>query len=176
MVETPDHTRAKIYPIHDIVLAAHCANLRPRPLVDVAANAEVNGQVTLPVLTLRVPCPGAFPILLKYLYNPAPVSLLCELVGCASVEEIAHLPMDIMLKPQWSVYLARSRTPQELFSLAQTVVGLWMNAVTLGVLDQVLWRVMDYAWNILYGALHRRHAQHRERVVALSQPIARPAA
>jgi len=175
LIETANR-QAKLYPIHDIVLAAYCANLRPRPLVNVATNAEVNDQATLPVLALRVPCPNAFPVLLKFLYNPAPVSLLCELLGCASVEEIAHIPVDLMLKPRWSLYLARSRTAQELFSLAQMVVGLWMNAVTLGVFDQVLWRVMDYAWNVLYGALYRRNAQRRERIIALRQPIARPAA
>ncbi|KAJ7130454.1 hypothetical protein C8R44DRAFT_872255 [Mycena epipterygia] len=87
-----------IFPVHAVVLAAHCATLRrcSRP-----APAHSHSSVSLPALPLALPSPQAFAILHGFMYThylapafaallPLPFAFLASLERLSNAQDTAH--------------------------------------------------------------------------------------
>ncbi|THH21397.1 hypothetical protein EW146_g141 [Bondarzewia mesenterica] len=148
-------------PIHDVILAAHCANL---PILPPSSQSRVNqgDTVTLPVIPLGLPSPTTFRALLGFLYLKRTDLLLAMILPCApgphpspaaDASEMERHAMAIQRVRTFAQQLAVTFTPRVLFERAMYVNGLWQNACALGVFDQQLWACIDWCWEVLLTAL-----------------------
>ena len=133
--------RAVLYPVHGLVVAAHCANLPVLPQSQPQSGAT---NVSLPVVPLALPSPPMFPLLLAYLYKGRVQEVLSALFpfGVADAAPRDHLKRTI-----------EACSVSGLLSLAMKTHGLWSIVATLGIFDQPLWRTIEYAWATLLDAI-----------------------
>jgi len=115
-----------LFPVHDLVLRVHCANL---PLLPLSRPSASSSHATIPVVPLRLPSPETFPLLHAYLYTQQPTTLLASL---------AH-PCDSDLV--------------QLATHASKIHGLWRNACMLGVVDPRLYDVIEASWETTLAAM-----------------------
>jgi hypothetical protein len=119
-------TKVALYPVHDLVLAATCTrlpSLRPRLRSDTST--------AVPVQSLRLPSPSAFPLLLAYLYTRRADALLAGL-------------------------LARRDGRVDVRGAAARTHGVWQDAAALGVADEQLWDTLDLAWTAVSAGAARK--------------------
>lgn len=120
--------KVTLFPAHDLLLAAHCANLPALPASKLSTSSCATA--TLPVVPLCLPSAEAFPFLQAYLYTKSTASLFTSLLPSAA-------PVD-------TVSLAHRAT---------LIHGLWRNACALGVVDSPLFDTIDRAWDAVVGSL-----------------------
>ncbi|TFY79527.1 hypothetical protein EWM64_g4484 [Hericium alpestre] len=61
--------RVTLYPVHNIVLATHCAALPALPASDPDCPSAPGASINVPVVPLCIPHPQSFPTLVSYLYT-----------------------------------------------------------------------------------------------------------
>ncbi|KAJ7173135.1 hypothetical protein C8R43DRAFT_1119937 [Mycena crocata] len=108
-----------LYPFHDLVVGAHCANL---PALPASQPSTSSSRTTVPVVPLRLPSPETFPLLHAYLYTQQPETLLAALA------------------PPCESDLLRLATH------SHKIHGLWRNACVLGVVDEPLYDIIESSW------------------------------
>jgi hypothetical protein len=144
-----------LYPTHNIVLSAHCANLPPIPAPSQPTPTVAPATLTVPVLPLCIPSPQTFPALQTYLYTKRIDALLAFLLPTMP----PTLPADAghaqtsALQREFPAQLARTHSVAKLLSHAMRVNGLWRNACALGVHDDGLWTAITLGWEVLLDAL-----------------------
>ena len=156
--------KVSLIPVHNLVLAMHCAKwfkLAPTdttqtPIVDRQGIAGT--QITLPVVPLAVPHPESFLLLLQSMYTHKASWLMDQLVPVQ--KPAIAFPSPSNPAPENPHYiletgrrLAARYTPGALLEMVGTVVGLWQNAVYLGVSDRRLWTAMDWSYDMLLTGL-----------------------
>lgn len=140
--------KVELFPVHDIVLAASCANMPPLQTTSRDAPADPS-TVRLPVVPICVPHRETFALLQQYLYTRQSDRLLaCLLPGTASDVQ----PEDV------ARHYAETCSLAVLMQHAMQVHGLWSNACVLGVFDESLWRVLDVSWALLMESLRLAQA------------------
>jgi hypothetical protein len=156
---SPNSTRrVTLFPIHNIIMALHCAHLPTLPK-STASEPDSVGQMTLPVIPLCIPSPETFSQLSAYLYTRNCSQLLVSLLPTRMLTPASILSFDHILDvdspelQQYSEKLRATYTPHALLMHAMTINGLWRNACALGVFDDQLWEVLDLAWDAVLGAL-----------------------
>ncbi|TDL27975.1 hypothetical protein BD410DRAFT_781908 [Rickenella mellea] len=157
--EAGEKCKVMVYPIHSIVLAAHCANLSALPPSKPNAPETPGAPVTIPVVPLCLPHAESFPILSTYLYSKRPTNLLSALLPPAPrdpnqqpIDKTSAASMTRALRER-AVAIGSAHSPNVLVERCAHVSGLWHNVCALGVYDDVLWRTMDVAWETLLVAL-----------------------
>jgi hypothetical protein len=89
------------------------------------------------------------------LYDPSPPILLSSLLDLprdtASTQDNAEDQTSNSRPP--AVQRLAALSVHSLFSRMQKIHKLWSNTVALGISDQMLWRVMDRAWDCFVSAL-----------------------
>jgi hypothetical protein len=140
-----------LFPTHNIILAAYCANLPQLPPSDALRPERPGDKITVPIVPLCIPSPQTFPHLSAFLYAKNNISLLASLFS-------TRPPLSLSLDDEHSVRqfagrLAATYITQALLHQIMTVNGLWRNACALGVFDDGLWGAMDLAWETLLTAL-----------------------
>ncbi|KXN91551.1 hypothetical protein AN958_00537 [Leucoagaricus sp. SymC.cos] len=142
--------KVTLFPVHSIIMAAHCANLPPFPPENEETEGKSSREIELPVRPLLLPSPKTFPFLLQYLYLRQPEGLLRYFLST----EVAVLFID---KLQHHDSLARMMATKfstgGLLQHMTVVHGMWQNACSLGVYDDDLWRAIDFAWKVLLMSL-----------------------
>ncbi|KAI0061084.1 hypothetical protein BV25DRAFT_1805967 [Artomyces pyxidatus] len=158
----PASDNAILIPTHHIVLAANCAHLPRFP--PSRAQHRANGMAVVPVIPLTVPTAEAFAPLHNFLVShrldrfmaallPVPPELLSGArAGSSSSNPLAHVSA-----PQLATYLAASAAGDKLsalMGLTRSVSAVWRNACALGVFDRDLWAGLDFAWEVILGAMN----------------------
>ncbi|KAJ7173127.1 hypothetical protein C8R43DRAFT_1119930 [Mycena crocata] len=115
-----------LYPFHDLVVGAHCANL---PALPASQPSTSSSRTTVPVVPLRLPSPETFPLLHAYLYTQQPETLLAALA------------------PPCEADLLRLATH------SHKIHGLWRNACVLGVVDEQLYDIIESSWEQTIAAM-----------------------
>ena len=138
-------TRPFFFPVHAIILATHCARLPPFPQSASQTPAEAGSKITLPVITLSIPNPETFPIILHYLYTKhvdrlSSALLPLPLQDGKSIDELSQT-------------YSSTFTVQALLSHVNRVHGLWSNTAAFGIFDGKLCDVIEMAWDVLLKAL-----------------------
>ncbi|KAF7366835.1 Clampless protein 1 [Mycena sanguinolenta] len=172
---------ASLFPVHAVVLAAHCAKLPPLPPAPVSSHSTL----TLPVLPINLPSPPAFAILHAWMYTgrldaalgsllPLPAPFLATLSSASSSSRSssrshggpsAH---DVVLQTlrnpsamhplQHHLFSASGGNVATLLNHAAHVKELWQDMVALGVYDPALWDALDLAWEVVLGGMGRAAA------------------
>ena len=117
---TAGKTKVTLFPSHQLVFSAHCANLPSLPPPSKSSTSEKCRRI--PVVPLRLPVPAAFPLLYSYLYTKRADVLLASLTP----------------EPEHDM--------ASLTRMAALVQGLWQNTCVLGVVDAVLYDTLDDTW------------------------------
>lgn len=125
---TAGKTKVTLFPSHQLVFSAHCANLPPLPSPSQPSSEK---SCRIPVVPFRLPVPAAFPLLYSYLYTKRADVLLASLTP----EDDHDVP--------------------SLMRMAALVWGLWQNACILGVVDAVLYDMLDDTWCRITTGLER---------------------
>ncbi|KAJ7824756.1 hypothetical protein B0H14DRAFT_3110858 [Mycena olivaceomarginata] len=155
-----------VFPVHAVVLAAHCAKL-PR-LPPASPPSSRSSSITLPVLPLALPSPQAFAILHAYMYThridaalgallPLPPAFLASLAAAQdpSAALAAALAQPSTRHALSAHLLAAAGTSlSALMAHAGHVKELWQDMVALGVYDPALWAAVDLAWEVVLGAMN----------------------
>lgn len=152
-LETPP--RVLVYPVHHIILATSCANL-PVVRKTEPRTPSPAGEISIPVLGIKIPCPETFGLLNIFLYKKDTLWLLGMLLPTRNATPAGLLAFDIEADAkelfEFRVMLRQTFSDHVLAKYMKTVNGLWRNAVALGVCNDEFWDVLDLAWNILLGA------------------------
>lgn len=150
---------------HNLVLATHCAKWFPLPSstnvkeTTVSNRAGVSGTaLNLPVVPLAVPHPASFMYLLQTLYTHKVSWLLDQLVPVPKPTVVFPTAENPQPKnPHYIIEtgrrLAARFTPQAIVAMIGTVIGLWQNAIYLGVSDKRLWIGIDWSYDMLLTGL-----------------------
>ncbi|KAJ7151312.1 hypothetical protein C8R43DRAFT_1190717 [Mycena crocata] len=171
--QAPD-AQQSLFPVHAVVLAAHCAKL---PRLPPPARSSSSSAV-LPVCPLALPSPQAFSILHAFMYThrldaalsallPLPASFIESLAASYSSSASARgAPTPVALvhaalsEPQTrhalSAHLCASAAGNmsALMAHAGHVKELWQDMVALGLYDSELWDTLDLAWEVVLGGLN----------------------
>ena len=123
---SPGKTKVTLFPSHQLVFSGHCANL---PALPSSQPSSSDTERRLPVVPFRLPVPAAFPLLYSYLYTKRADVLLGA------------------LEPEHESDMA------SLTRTAALIQGLWQNTCVLGVVDNVLYDTLDFAWGRVMTAL-----------------------
>ncbi|KAI8989040.1 hypothetical protein BD414DRAFT_577757 [Trametes punicea] len=173
--------KIRIMPIHNLVLAAHCAHWFPMPSksdveqkrVYVNLGGALGTALKLPVVPLTVPHIASFHQLLEFLYTHKVSKLLDHLVPVVRPPFV--LPTASNRCPQNPHYiketgrrLAARYNPWALVGMIHHVFGLWKNACSLGICDWRLWLAIDWSWDMLLTGL--AYAVGRPEIVPRPQP------
>ncbi|KAI0059984.1 hypothetical protein BV25DRAFT_1808084 [Artomyces pyxidatus] len=150
--------RVTLYPVHNVMLASHCANLPSLPDSHPIIPETPGSSITVPVVPLCIPSPQTYPHLSAYLYIKRADILLSQLLPCPPPPAVATPPDDSESAQKDAIMtfagkLAATYTPHALLQYAMRVNGLWRNACALGIFDDGLWATMDLAWEIVLCAL-----------------------
>ncbi|KAJ7711519.1 hypothetical protein B0H16DRAFT_1679053 [Mycena metata] len=153
-----------VFPVHAVVLAAHCANI---PRFPAPPRSRASASVTLPILPLSLPSPQAYSILHGFMYThrldaalgallPFPPAFLETLAPSPSSN--AHLAAALAsgsTRHQLGAHLcaASSGNLTTLMTHAAYVRELWQDMVALELYDPTLWDALDLAWEVVLGAM-----------------------
>jgi hypothetical protein len=163
---SPADAPQAVFPVHAVVLAAHCAKL-PR-LPPASPPSSRSSSITLPVLPLALPSPQAFAILHAYMYThridaalgallPLPPAFLASL---ASSQDPSAALAAALAQPSTRHALSKhllaaaGTSLSALMAHAGHVKELWQDMVALGVYDPALWAAVDLAWEVVLGAMN----------------------
>ncbi|KAJ9108120.1 hypothetical protein QFC19_002587 [Naganishia cerealis] len=120
-----------------------------------AGTRSLASIVDLPLVHVSVPFPSMMAPLHGWLYNPSPPILLASLLD---IPRDAREPQDdstntssTSLPP--AVRRLSALSVHSIFVRMQRIHKLWSNTVALGVIDEMLWKVMDRAWDCFVSAL-----------------------
>lgn len=157
--DVPATTRRRVtlFPIHNIILATHCANIPILPKSNVVRPDTPGSVVSLPVVPLCIPAPDVFSHLSTFLYTKRIDHLLATLLPCPVPHALylgdpkSERVLDLL--QTFADRLATNHSTQTLFSHMMAVNGLWRNACALGINDENLWCALDVAWEVLIIAL-----------------------
>ncbi|KAJ7611278.1 hypothetical protein FB45DRAFT_941457 [Roridomyces roridus] len=157
-----------LFPVHPVVLAAHCAKLPRLP----PAQPDSRSCATLPVLSFSLPSLQAFTILREYMYThrldsalaallPLPPAFLQTLGPSGLSDAIAAALSSRNAMHALAAHLAASSgsSVSALLAHAAHVKELWHDMVALGLYDDELWDALDLAWAVVLGAFNLVAAQ-----------------
>ncbi|KAF7292761.1 hypothetical protein MIND_01174600 [Mycena indigotica] len=117
-----------LFPVHDIVFAAHCATF---PVLPSSQPTTTDSTISVPIVPMRLPSPETFSILQGYLYTQQPSFLRSALKTPLEAEG------DFL----------------RLAAHAHKIKGLWANACLLGVVDDRVFEVVEEAWTRVLDAM-----------------------
>jgi len=162
-VPSTHRNKVTLFPSHNVVLAAHCANLPALPSATHPIPAAAGSSITVPVVPLCIPAPELYTPLSVYLYTkrldmllqsllPAlPTTSLNVYTSPDETSEEATKQREGLLS--FAQRLAATYTPHALLSYAMRVNGLWRNVCALGIFESKIWAAMDFAWEVLILAM-----------------------
>jgi hypothetical protein len=155
--------KVTLFPSHNVMLAAHCANLPSLPSVDHPIPATPGSSIKVPVVPLCIPAPELFSSLTLYLYTKRvetllqiflptlPSSSLNLYVSPNETDEVAKKQrIDLV---DFARGLALTYTPHILLRFTMRVNSFWRNVCALGIFESRVWAAMDFAWEVLILAL-----------------------
>ncbi|KAJ6531264.1 hypothetical protein B0H19DRAFT_967008 [Mycena capillaripes] len=148
-----------IFPVHALVLAAHCSKLPRLPPPAPRASTSVH----LPVLPLALPSAPAFSILHAFMYSKRLDAVLTALfpIPPQFLRALTHKTVRAALQSGADLHYlsahlcaASASNVQALMTHTAHVKELWQDMVALGIDDTALWDTVELAYEIVLGALN----------------------
>ncbi|KAF7328976.1 hypothetical protein MVEN_02527600 [Mycena venus] len=148
-----------IFPVHALVLAAHCSKLPALPPPAPRGSTSVH----LPCLPLALPSAPAFAILHAFMYSKRLDAVLTALfpIPPPFLRALTHKTVRATLQSgadlhHLSAHLCAASTANVQILMTHTahVKELWQDMVALGIDDPALWDTVELAYEIVLGALN----------------------
>ncbi|KAF9262753.1 hypothetical protein L218DRAFT_903284 [Marasmius fiardii PR-910] len=152
--------QAIIVPVHALVIASHCARF---PEIRIPSSRLQGHNLQLPVIPFSLPSPGAFTVLINYMYShrldkvlkalfPMPSGFMSNL----SRRDVRDILDSRSTLHELSTYLCEhdQYSLQRLTAHAMHVRDVWQDMVALGLHVPELWDTIDLAWEVILGALN----------------------
>ncbi|GAW00241.1 clp1-like protein [Lentinula edodes] len=154
----PPRTDVKMYPVHSLFMAAHCAKLGafpPSPITAVESfpASDEPRTVTLPVRPLCLPSPSTFPSLLHYFYLRRSEVLFKAFLPCDFSTDFVENCMNEEEIMSLATHIGKTFNPNVILKHAKVIHGVWQNACALGAFDDGLWMAIDSAYEVIINAL-----------------------
>ncbi|KAG7095985.1 hypothetical protein E1B28_006668 [Marasmius oreades] len=153
--------QALIIPIHALVVASHCARF---PEIRAPSSRLQGHNLQLPVIPITLPSPGAFTVLVNYMYSHRLDKVLKELLSPMPSGFMSNLSRrdirDILDSRSTLHELSKYLCEHDQYSLQQLtartvrVRDVWYDLVALGLHAPELWDALDLAWEVILGALN----------------------
>lgn len=140
----------QLYPVHSLVLGAHCTKLPPFERVESSASTAEDSSIMTPVRSICVPSPGQFPDLLAYLYTKDKTPLLRSLLPLGG--PLHNLDDDATLRA-FATHIGRKFQVESLMETVFKIHACWSNVCSLGIFDKGLWEQIDRAWEVVLTAM-----------------------
>lgn len=156
--------KISVIPVHGFILAMYCSNIRKylpsKRIITAAKSCRVAAQddepemevhrsaLRLPVLSIAIPDPSSFMVLLQYFYT-GNLRAFCLNAAPYLAYEPREFPLDMadktneMYMRALSCQLAENYPPPELREYWQNLWWLSWNMVALGVSEPRLWAVLN---------------------------------
>ncbi|KAG2138377.1 hypothetical protein DEU56DRAFT_736450 [Suillus clintonianus] len=147
--------RVTLFPAHNLVFAAHCANLPILP-TSTPAFVECEGQdIKVPVVPFCIPAPEVFHQLSRFLYTKRIDHLLGSLLPFATPPSLYQDDPDAVMPTlaKFAHKIADAYTAKAVLQYIANVHGMWRNVIALGIADERLWCALDVAWEVLLTSL-----------------------
>lgn len=149
--DTESKLPVKLYPVHGVILAAHCANISALPESHPSI-PEPGSSIKLPVVPFNLPHADSWPLLSAFLYTRRIEALMASLMPCPPPVTVDDESGRVLLQ-RYARALAATLPSRTIHKRLQIVYGLWANACRLGVFEHGLWTVIDRCWEVLLTAL-----------------------
>jgi hypothetical protein len=140
-----------LYPAHNIVLSAYCANMPVLPYSSPLSPLLKGGRVQLPVVPICLPHPQSYATIQQYLYTKDRISLIMSMLPTLPPRGV--LSGGSSATAQYARDLAQTFTTQKILSLLRNAHGLYRNMCALEVQEDLMWQLVSVAWEILLSAL-----------------------
>ena len=139
-----------------MVLAANCCRARKlRYLVDLPLTGKAN-EIMVPLIPFGVPSEETFLLFLRILYLKDYRSTFFPFMDKGSVP----LTPDENASPYLVQRLERA-SECVLKECLKRTHGLWLNACALGLIDNLFWQWLNFAWGTYRDALGAKYRQPR---------------
>lgn len=140
-----------LYPAHNTILSAYCANMPSLPYSSPPPPAQQGGPVRLPVVPVCLPHPPSYAHIQQYLYTKDHVSFLQSMLP--SIPSQGACGDSSPATPQYVKDFAATFTTQKILAFMRNAHGMYRNMCALGVQEDVMWQLLNVAWEILLSAL-----------------------
>ena len=147
--------RYQFLPAHNIILGAHCANMRVlrRELPLPPQPTEPGTSLTLPVERLTVPHIDSFRPILEYLYTKNAEVFAMSMIPTSTARPADGSQQQTHTVAAWAHRLARTFTYEVLLRHMEYILGTWQNIVFLGIMDDEMWHALQASYFTIRGAL-----------------------
>lgn len=154
----PNCQNVTLFPVHSIVLAAHCHNFPP-----LATPTEPLPPNHLPVQPFCIPHVQSYAALSQYLYThrqdllfaslcaPLPPPKFFPTTPHSTSSPLPSISKDDMLK--FARELSETYTEHKLLQSISSIHFLWKDVYALQILDEGLWEILDVAWGVYICAV-----------------------
>lgn len=164
----PTPGNGMLLPIHALAYVLQCVSLPALPSTSATQAASTTGMRDIPVVSLRIPCPKAFPVMHRFIYNHNATELLCSLLPIRHITTTLNRsssPFDgpnlEANSPTLPKHFTITRAVQilselpvsELLGYAKQVHAAWANGIAVGLLSHLYWSTLDRAWDMIVGAM-----------------------
>ncbi|KAG9051587.1 hypothetical protein FS837_004097 [Tulasnella sp. UAMH 9824] len=162
-VINPTTSHGQLYPVHALVLGAHCARLPPFPVPADTDSAEAGASTTFPIVPITLPHAESFPIIFDYLYTKNFARFVSSLIplppsSTATTEDGKPLNPDQKFQRVVEA-LVQTYSMGALLEKMKFVHGVWSNVFKLGISEEGVWKCMNTAWTALVRALVKAREQ-----------------
>ncbi|PWN20963.1 hypothetical protein BCV69DRAFT_282469 [Microstroma glucosiphilum] len=165
---SPASSNGMLVPIHALAYVLQCVSLPALPSASACPAASTTGMRDMPVVPLRIPCPQAFPVMHRFIYNHNATELLCSLLPIRHITTtlnrssspfgVPTLGADATTLPKHftvtrAVQILSELPVSELLGHAKQVHACWANGIAVGLLSHLYWSTLDRAWDMIVGAM-----------------------
>ncbi|KAG8985778.1 hypothetical protein FRB94_004570 [Tulasnella sp. JGI-2019a] len=138
---TPRHYSA----IHALTLLAHCQDIP-----NVITEPRKTPITALPVISLKVPSPPTFPIILDFFYSLHTPSMAAQFLPIDTEAFRTLAGPDFNGTPEATAcVLAQMMTARSLVDSARRVHAIYENAAALGIWHEGFWSALSTAWTVI---------------------------
>jgi hypothetical protein len=147
--------RVTMYPVHQLMLAAHCAHLPMLPLRSLSTTPAPEGYVHLPIVPLGLPSVETWPALQHYLYTKTLSPLFQHMLPIPALppSSSADTPFIDIISQNGD---ALGKMDLDLLiEHAAWINALWRNCSALGVVDTVLWNAIELGYGSIINGIEK---------------------
>ncbi|KAI0089439.1 hypothetical protein BDY19DRAFT_1047873 [Irpex rosettiformis] len=140
-----------LVPAHNVVLTAYCANMPRLPVSSPAPPSEKGGPIQLPVVPMNLPHPQSYGHIQQYLYTKDRVTFLMSMLPSIPPQAVFRGLSSAAV--QYAKDLAMTVSTQKILAFLRNAHGIYRNMYALDVQEDVMWGLLNVAWEVLLTAL-----------------------
>ena len=149
--ENGARTSMSLFPAHNIILSSYCANMPPLSLSPASPPLEKGGPIQLPVVPMALPHPQSYGHIQRYLYTKDRINFFMSMLP--SIPPQAVFKGASSATVHYAKDLATTFSMPRILALLRNAHGVYRNMCTLGIQEDIMWGLLNVAWEVLLTAL-----------------------